>query len=91
MAALEEHTVTLQDDIDPFVIEHEEAVKVMQLTFARTVASMEGKTLPGILRLHDGSNWRKLFVGLSQGTAAADVEVERPPPAITSYHFSRGD
>ena len=53
---------------------------MLRLTFALTFASIEGMTLPGVLRLHDGSHpwfdWRKLNVGLSQGIAAADVEVE---------------
>ena len=52
---------------------------MLRLTSALTYASIEGMTLPGVVRLHDGDHprmdWRKLFVGLSRGTAANDVEV----------------
>ena len=79
-AALGESTVTLKDVLGTFEIKHEEAARVLRLTFALTFASIEGMTLPGILRLHDGDrarfDWRKLFVGLSRGTAAKDVEVQ---------------
>ena len=73
-----EHTVTLEDDLGTFEVKHEEAARVLRLTFALTFASIEGMTLPGILRLHDGTHprmcWRKLNVGLSRGTAADNVE-----------------
>jgi hypothetical protein len=63
---------------------------VLRLTFALTYASIEGMTIPGILRLHDGDHprfdWRKLFVGLSRGTAANDVEVVYPPPPPRRYY-----
>ena len=79
MAVLGESTVTLEDDLGTFEIKHEEAARVLRLTFALNFASLEGMTIPGILRLHDGDHpridWRKLFVGLSRGTAANDVEV----------------
>ena len=52
---------------------------MLRLTSALTYASIEGMTLPGVVRLHDGDHpkydWRKLFVGLSRGTAANNVEV----------------
>ena len=71
--------MTLQDDLGCFEIEHEEAARVLRLTFALTFASIGGMTIPGRLHLHDGNHprfdWRKIFVGLAQGTAAADVEV----------------
>jgi hypothetical protein len=74
-----ESTVTLEDDLGAFEIKHEEAAKVLRLTAALTYASIEGMTLPGVVRLHDGDHprmdWRKLFVGLSRGTAATNVEV----------------
>jgi len=79
VAALGESTVTLEDDLGTFEIKHEEAARVLRLTSALTFASIEGMTLPGIVRLHDGDHprfdWRKLFVGLSRGTAANNVEV----------------
>jgi hypothetical protein len=79
VAALGEHTVTLRDDLAAFEVKHEEAARLLRLTFALTYASIEGMTLPGLLRLHDGSHprmdWRKLNVGLSRGTAATDVEM----------------
>jgi energy-coupling factor transporter ATP-binding protein EcfA2 len=79
VAALGEHTVTLEDDNGTFDIKLEEAARVLRLTYALTYASIEGMTLPGILRLHDGTHprmcWRKLNVGLSRGTAADNVEV----------------
>ena len=68
----------LQDDLGTFETKQEEAAKV-RLTFALTFASIEGMTLPGTLKIHDGSHprfdWRKLFVGLSRGTSTNDVEV----------------
>ena len=71
--------MTLEDTLGTFEIKHEEAAKVLRLAFALTYASIEGMTLPGVVRLHDGDHprfdWRKLFVGLSRGTAANDVEV----------------
>ena len=77
MAALGEHTVSLADDLGTFEIKHEEAARVLRLTFALTFASIEGMTIPGILRLHDGDHprfdWRKLDVGLSRGTGADDA------------------
>ena len=79
MAALGESTVKLEDSLGTFEIKHEEAATVLRLTFALTFASCEGMTIPGILRLHDGDHprfdWRKLFVGISRGTGADDVEV----------------
>jgi hypothetical protein len=79
VAALGDSTVSLTDDLGTFEIRHEEAAKVLRLTFALTYASIEGMTLPGIVRLHDGDypriDWRKLVVGLSRGTGADDVEV----------------
>ena len=79
ITALGESTVTLEDTLGTFEIKHEEAAKVLRLTAALTYASIEGMTLPGVVRLHDGDHprmdWRKLFVGLSRGTGGADVEV----------------
>ena len=79
MAALGEHTVTLEGSQGNFEITHDEAAQVLHLTFALTYASIEGMTLPGVVRLHDGSHsrmcWRKLSVGLLRGNAANDVEV----------------
>ena len=79
VAALGDSTVSLTDDLGTFEIKHEEAARVLRLTFALTFASIEGMTIPGSLRLHDGDHprfdWKKLFVGLSRGTAANDVEV----------------
>ena len=79
VAVLGESTVTLEDDCGTFEIKHEEAARVLRLTFALTYASIEGMTLTGIVRLHDGNHprfdWRKLFVGVSWGTGADDVEV----------------
>ena len=79
VAALGDSTVSLTDDLGTFEIKHEEAARVLRLTFALTYASIEGMTIPGILRLLDGDHprfdWRTLFVGLSRGTAANDVEV----------------
>jgi hypothetical protein len=79
VTALGESTIALEDDLGTFEIRHEEAEKVLRMTFALTYASIEGLTLPGVVRLHDGDHprmdWRKLFVGLSRGTAADDVEV----------------
>jgi hypothetical protein len=80
VAALGESTVTLEDTLGTFEIKHEEAARVLRLTFALTFASIEGMSIPGILRLHDGGHprmdWRKLFVGISRGTAANNVEVQ---------------
>ena len=71
--------MTLEDIAGTLVIKHEEAARVLRPTFALTYASIEGMTLPGVVRLHDGDHpmfdWRKLFVGLSGGTAASDEEV----------------
>ncbi len=71
--------MTLEDDLGTCEIKHEEAAKVLRLTAALTYASIEGMTLPGVVRLHDGDHprmdWRKLFVGISRGTAANNVEV----------------
>jgi hypothetical protein len=79
VAALGEHTVSLTDDLGAFEIKHEEAARVLRLTFALTFASIEGMTLSQVFNLHDGNHpwfdWRKLVVGLSQGTGADDVEV----------------
>ena len=79
VAALGESTVTLEDDLGTFEIKHEEVARVLRLTFSLTYASIEGMTLFGRLRLHDGNHprfdWRKLFVGLSKGTSSDDVEV----------------
>jgi hypothetical protein len=79
VAAIGESAVTLEDDLGAFEIRHEEAAKVLRLTFALTYASIEGMTLPGIVRLHDGDHpridWRKVFVGISRATAANNVEV----------------
>ena len=79
VAALGENTVTLEDDLGPLEIKHKEAAKVLRLTCALTYASIEGMTLPGVVRLHDRNHprfdWRKLFVGLSRETAAKDVAV----------------
>jgi hypothetical protein len=73
------NTVTLEDSIGTFEIKHEEAAKVLRLTYALTYASIEGLTLNGIVRLHDSNHprmcWRKLNVGLSRGTAADLVEI----------------
>ncbi len=80
VAALGESTVTLEDDLGAFEIKHAEAARVLRLTSALTYASIEGMTLPGVVRLHDGDHprmdWRKLFVGISRGTAANNVEVQ---------------
>ena len=82
VAALGDSTATLDDDLGAFEIKHEEAARVLRLTFALTYASIGGMTLPGIVRFHDGDHprfdWRKLFVGLSRATAAGDVEVVWP-------------
>jgi hypothetical protein len=79
VAALGDSTVTLEDAQGTFEIKHEEAARVLRLTFALTFASIEGMTLPGVVRLHDGDHprmdWRKLFFGISRGTRADDVEV----------------
>ena len=79
VAALGEHTVTMEDDHGTFDIKHEQAAQELHLIFTLTYKSCEGMALPRFLRLHDGSHprfdWRKLFVGLSRWTAAADVEV----------------
>ena len=76
VAALGDSTVSLTDDLGTFETKHEEAARVLRLTSALTFASIEGMTLPGVVRLHDGDHprfdWRKLFVGLSRGTAAND-------------------
>ena len=80
VAALGEYTVSLTDDLGIFEIKHEEAARVLRLTAALTYASIEGMTLPGVVRLHDGDHprmdWRKLFVGISRGAAANNVEVQ---------------
>ena len=79
IVAISANTVTLQDNIGTFEIKHEEAAKVLRLTYALTYASIEGMTLAGIVRLHDSNHarmcWRKLNVGLSRGTAAELVEI----------------
>ena len=71
--------MSLEDVMGPFEIKHEEAARVLRLTFALTYASIEGMTILGRLRFHDGNHprfdWRKLFVGLSRKTGAADVAV----------------
>ena len=67
VTSLGESTVTLEDDLGTFEIKHEEAVRVLRLTFALTFASCEGMSITEVLRLHDGDqprfDWRKLFVG----------------------------
>ena len=79
VATLGEHTVTLEEDLGAFEIKHEEAARMLRLTAALNYASIEGLTLPGVVRLHDGCHprfgWRKLNVGLSRGTAASNVDV----------------
>ena len=79
VAAIGGSTVSLTDDLGTFEIKHEEAARVLRLTSALTFASIEGMSIPGVVRLHDGDHprfdWRKLFVGLSRGTAANDVDV----------------
>ena len=71
--------MTLEDDLGTFEIKHEEAAKVLRRPCALTYARIIGMTLPGVVRLHDCDHprfdWRKLFVGLSRGTAANDIEV----------------
>jgi hypothetical protein len=56
VAALGDSTVSLTDDLGTFEIKHEEAARVLRLTIALTYASIEGMTLPGVVRLHDGDH-----------------------------------
>jgi hypothetical protein len=80
VAGLSSNSVTLEDEVGTFEIKHEEAAKLLRLTYGLTYASVEGMTLPGVLRLHDVSHsrmcWRKLNVGLSRGTAFNLVECQ---------------
>ena len=57
----------------------EQVCKCTRLAHCLCYASVQGLTLPGVLRLED-SDWllfclRKLYVGISRATAAEKVEV----------------
>ena len=72
-------TVTLQDDEGEFPVSVTDAAKYLRQTTALTMASIEGCTLQGPVRIHDGNHprmdWRKLNVCMSRATAAELLEI----------------
>ena len=60
------------------VLTHEQAVQSLRLCYALTYASIQGLTLPGVVRLDTRSDYftlKHLYVGLSRATGADLVEV----------------